>query len=93
MSYRWVSTWPPAWTSLAQKDRCLWGEIGVLKEVRHDARFPHRCHLVIDFHGESLMGTLLCDDVNFCRLVAGIFRNRIDCPISELGSLDISYTY
>ena len=93
MSYRWVRTWPPAWTSMTDKSRYLWGELGVLKEVRHDPRFPHRCHLVIDFEGEALMGTLLFDDVTFCRLIAGILKNRLERPVAELGSLDISYAY
>jgi hypothetical protein len=67
MSYRGVSSWPPAWHWLGERiNRFPKGEAGVLNEVRIPVTDPfNRCFLIIEYKKAMYMGCLLIDDLRF----------------------------
>jgi hypothetical protein len=97
MSYRGNPNWPPTWVKTVGSQyaalRSLRGEIGVLSEALLSRVYPYtRCYLIMDFEGESYMGTLIFEDAAFCRQLCGLLQNHIAKPIKEIGDLDLSHT-
>lgn len=93
MRYRRARNWPPVWSLTgSQTSTGIAGEIGVLKEVKYDARYNYRCHLYIEHEGQRFIGTLLFDDSNFCWLIYNVLKSHTRRWIKDIGALDISYT-
>jgi hypothetical protein len=95
MSYRGVSNWPPTWVKLAGSmvQWTLRGELGVLSNVLISQIDPRtRCYLIIEFEGESYMGTLLFEDAAFCLQLHELLQNHIGKSIQKIGGLDLSHT-
>jgi hypothetical protein len=92
LSYRSVSSWPPAWTWVAGLDnQHPRGEIGILKAVAKSNFEPaNRCFLYIDYEGSSYIGCLPCDHALCAHLVKVLEANR-NRPISEIGSIDLTH--
>ena len=91
--YHGVTSWPPVWacTDSGVNDRPQ-GEIGVLKTVQPSSIQPaDRRFLHIDHEGSSYIGCLMVDDQAFYNQVVTLLKNHCNQPISEIGSLDISY--
>lgn len=98
MSYRGVSNWPPTWTKTGaggeyRSTDSLRGEIGTLERVILSRIEPDaRMFLVIQFAGNSYMGTLLFKDAAFCRHIADVLQSRLGKTIKDIGDLELSYT-
>jgi hypothetical protein len=98
MSYRDVSNWPPTWTKTGaggeyRSSAILRGEIGTLDRVILSRIEPDaRIFLVIQFSGNSYMGTLLFKDGAFCRHIADVLQAHLGKTIEEIGALELSYT-
>lgn len=50
-----------------------------------------RCYLIIEFEGETYMGTLLFRDAIFCHQVYELLQKHIARPIKEIGDVDVGY--
>ena len=94
MSHRGVRSWPPTltWTDGLENKRPR-GEIGILEEVLLSNIQPvHQCFLYIDYQGSSYVGCLMFHDHAFCRLIAELLQLCCNCPLAEIGGLDLQYT-
>ena len=90
--YHGVPSWPPVWTWTGglKKDRPT-GEIGILRRVELSNILPaDRCFIDIEHEGSSYIGCLLFDDSTFCGQIAKLLEGYCNCPIAEIGSLDLS---
>jgi hypothetical protein len=95
MRYHGASNWPPvwSWTGGLENKRRPTGEVGILRSVEPSCFQPaNRCVLCIDYEGSSYMGCLLFDDVAFCRQITEILQFCLNRSISDIGSLDLSFT-
>jgi hypothetical protein len=94
MSRYGVPNWPPVWTWVdGPENKFPKGEVGILKWVGLTGIQPtDRCYLYIEHQESTYLGCLLFDDQAFCRHVAKFLEGYCDHPISEIGSLDLSYT-
>ena len=93
MNYRGIPNWPPVWTRAGRNDtKTAIGEIGVLVYVYGNERVSNKCYLVIDYDGETYVGTLLFSDQSLCGQILKILRQHIGKPISDIGELDVSQT-
>ena len=89
MIRRGVHNWPPVWTKGANQDgKRLTGELGILRYI-HANNVSNRCFLIAENERELYTGTLIFDDVNFCRRVVDILRKQVGKPIKEIGDLDV----
>ena len=93
MTYKGVSSWPPAW---------LWrggyastnpkGEVGILKAVlRFHIQTPDRCFLIMEHCGAEYVGALLLNDPAFCQEIFEVLLVHIGKTIQEIGDIDLSY--
>jgi hypothetical protein len=94
MLYHGVPNWPPVWVKgSTQRDRhIIRGDVGILKYVHFYGPISNKCFLVIEHAGEHFVGTLMFDDLAFCRQIADILRDCIGHSIKEIGELDLSHT-
>jgi len=95
VSYHGVPSWPPAWTWIdGEENKHAKGEIGILRTPLLSKMQPaNRCYLLISYEGASYMGCLLIDDHAFCKHIAEVLGFCCNRLISEIGSLDLSYTF
>lgn len=92
MSYRGISNWPPVWTKTRDDNvKTVKGEVGVLTYVYCNARWSTKCFLVIDYKGETYVGTLFFQNHSICKQVTDLMSKNIHRPISEIGELDLSH--
>lgn len=69
------------------------GEIGVLKYSAQDSNPKKaRYYLYITYNNTPYVGSLLFDDMAFCRTISDILKTRIGEEISQIGNLDLSHT-
>jgi len=97
MSYRGMRNWPPTWVqSGGLRDTAtptLHGEIGTLTQILLSRIEPYtRCYLLIEFKGESYMGTLIFEDAAFCRQIHNLLQQHCGDSIRRIGNLDLSHT-
>jgi hypothetical protein len=94
MRYHGVPNWPPAWLWIdGPENKHPRGEIGILQAVEVSKIPPsNRCFLCIDYEGSSYMGCLLFDDSAFCRQITEILKFCCNRCVSDIGSLDLSFT-
>ena len=92
--YHGVPSWPPIWTWVnGLENTHPQGEIGILRWVEQSKVLPaDRCFLYIEHEGSSYIGCLLVDDYGFCNQVVKLLQNHCNCPIADIGSLDLSHT-
>jgi len=89
MIRRGVHNWPPVWTKGANQDvKRVIGEVGILRYI-HANSVSNRCFLIAENERELYTGTLILDDVKFCRQVVDILRKHVGRPIKEIGDLDV----
>jgi hypothetical protein len=94
LSYRGVSTWPPAWSWLGDGvNRHPKGEVGVLREIRVPVTDPfNRCFLIVEYKNALYMGCLLIDDLRFCNQVSRLLQAHCGELLASIGGLDLSHT-
>src|SRR5262245_18385011 len=94
MRYHGLSNWPPAWSWIDGLENIHPAvEIGILKSVQLSHVLPaNRCFLSIDLDGSLYMGCLLFDDIAFCRQITEILQSYCNRSISDIASLDVSFT-
>lgn len=51
-----------------------------------------KCYLVIEHEAAHYVGSLIFDDIKFCRLMFSVFKDHIGRSIEEIGDVDLSYT-
>jgi len=67
------------------------GEIGVLREVVLSNINPaDRCFLYIDYERSKYVGCLLIENQNFCGQIVKLLQGHCDCPVADIGSLDLT---
>ena len=94
LNYHGIPSWPPVWTFVRgpEKKHPRREEIGILKEVTISNIQPaDRCFLHIDHEGSIYIGCLLIEDQAFCHQIVELLHGNCDCPIADIGSLDISH--
>jgi len=52
----------------------------------------NKCFLVIDFHDEAYIGSLIFKDHSFCDQISRLLRDHIGRSIKDVGDLDLSST-
>jgi hypothetical protein len=93
MSYRRLKNWPPVWTrARGNVVKTVTGEVGVLTYVYSNARLSSRCFLVMDYEGETYVGTLIFGNQAFCEQVSDLLRSHLNKSIKEIGDLDLTHT-
>jgi hypothetical protein len=93
MRYYGIRSWPPNWSPIEQpKNKCISGEVGVLRRVSYTSMAGYACHLYTEYEGRNYIGTLLIDDGAFCRQLHFVLHHHVNLPIEEIGSLDMAYT-
>ena len=93
MSYRGQSNWPPSWTRTRKNVvKTVRGEIGVLSYVHSIPDSSNRCYVVMEYEGESYVGTLIFNDIAFCKQVYRTLSLHLKKPIKDIGDLDLSHT-
>ena len=93
MCYLQRSNWPPVWTPLRGPGTVAVGEIGLLRHVNYDARYPNLFHLVTEHQGRRFLGTLAFDDTRFCWYIMNILRSHTSRLLKDIGGLEISYPH
>jgi hypothetical protein len=89
MIRRGVHNWPPLWTKGTLKDvKRVTGEIGILRYIQSN-NVSNRCFLITENERELYTGTLIFDDMKFCRQIVDILRQQVGRPIKEIGDLDV----
>lgn len=68
------------------------GEAGILRKVAPKEPLGDKCYLVIEHETAYYVGSLVCDDIMFCRLMFSVFKDHIGRSIKEIGDVDLSYT-
>jgi hypothetical protein len=96
MSHRGTPSWPPTWNKTGGGSRAgsyeiLRGEIGTLQQVRLSKIEPYnKCYLLIEFRRMTYVGTLVFDDVMFCRQLCELLRNHhLGKSVKEIGDLEV----
>jgi hypothetical protein len=94
MRYHGVPNWPPTWTWIdGFENKRPQGEIGILKAIELSNVQPaNRFFLCIEYEQSSYIGCLLFDDIAFCRRITEILKSCCNRSISDIGSLDLSFT-
>lgn len=95
MTYKGVSSWPPAWLWTAGYDTTHpTGEVGILKAVLRSHMEPHdRCFLVMEHCGAEYVGTLLLSNPSFCQELFEMLSGHVGKTIQEIGDIDLSDTF
>jgi hypothetical protein len=92
MTYQGRCNWPPEWKGpYGPRNPLPHGEVGVLVRVDTVSTIlgvPH-CVLVIQWNDEEYFGSLYFEDEAFMQRVVIVLRDRINRPISEIGSIDM----
>ena len=93
MTYRGLKNWPPAWAQ-ATKDRAttVAGEVGVLQYVHSNPQVSGKCYLIMDYDGETYVGTLVFESHAFCKQMGDLLKRHLKKPIKEIGDLELSDT-
>jgi hypothetical protein len=94
MSYKGAPSWPPTWTWIdGTEGKHPKGEVGILRSVYLSKILrANRCFLLIRYEESSYMGCLLFDDEMFCAQIAKLLQDYCNRPISEIGSIELTYT-
>jgi len=92
MTYKGLRSWPPAWVWMdGEENHHPRGEIGVLREVVLSNINPaDRCFLYIDYERSKYVGCLLIENQNFCGQIVKLLQGHCDCPVADIGSLDLT---
>jgi hypothetical protein len=93
MSYRSRPNWPPVWTQGTPKNqKVAIGELGILRYVHEvNPTSLYKFYLVIEHEKEEYVGTVIFDDLAFCRQIAKLLQQNIGRPTEEIGNLDVSH--
>jgi hypothetical protein len=93
LTYHGLPSWPPIWTrTRAETARTVRGEVGTLQYVYASPDLSSKCFLVIDYQGQSYVGTLLMESHGAARTLARIFTSNLKRSIKDIGDLDMSET-
>jgi hypothetical protein len=95
MSFHGVTNWPPVWAWMeGVENKRPRGEIGILKKVSLTRLKPAKqCYLYIEHEGSLYIGCLLFDDEIFCSQILKLLQAHCNCPIADIGRLDLSHTF
>ena len=92
MSYRGLKNWPPVWTRAKNNVvKTVNGEVGILTYVHSNAQSSSRCYLIMDYEGETYVGTLIFGNQAFCKQFSDLLRLHLKSPIKDIGDLDVSH--
>jgi hypothetical protein len=93
MSYRQLSSWPPAWVWIGGNgDKHPKDEVGTLTRVKIDGLLTiHRCFLWMEYEDSAYLGCLLLSDAAFGEQIFKLFQENIGRSIEEIGSLHVGH--
>jgi len=83
--------WPPIWIQGRSGKKSLKGDLGILRRVDGDARFPNKCFLVMEYDNELYAASITFDDANFCSRFSDVLQSHIGRSIREIGDLDLGH--
>jgi hypothetical protein len=93
MSYRGLKNWPPTWSrARSNVVKTVRGEVGVLAYVHSNPKVSGKCYLVMDYDGETYVGTLIFENHAFCKQVGNLLNLHLKRSIKDIGDLDLSST-
>lgn len=92
LAHNGIHSWPPVWTWTRGLDNERpKGEIGILRIVQQSNVLPaNRCYLYVDYDGSSYIGCLFIDDLAFCNQIVKLLQTHSNCPIADIGSLEVT---
>lgn len=91
MTHRGAHSWPPhwVWTGGTEKSEPQ-GEVGILRKVIPSNIPPaKKCFLYIEYDGATYIACLFIDNSAFCAQIVSLLQDHCNCPIAEIGSIDI----
>ena len=92
MKYHGLPNWPPVWTRTKRDSvKTVRGEVGVLNYVHANFRISGKCYLVMDYEGETYVGTLIFESHAFCKQVCELLNHHLKWSIQAIGDLDSSH--
>jgi hypothetical protein len=93
MTHRGVPNWPPVWT-LGESESAPKpvGEVGTLEDVLMNNFLANKIFVLMLFSAQRYMGSLIFDDVAFCKQIFDLLKLNRGKPIKEIGDLDLAYT-
>ena len=90
MSYGGMTTWPPVWKPARQGSlETVRGEVGVLAYAHSNPNVSGKCYLVMEYEGETYVGTLIFESHALCRKVSDLINRHLKKPIKEIGDLEL----
>ena len=93
MSRHGVPNWPPVWRWMdGDSKQSAKGEVGILEEVQPSAVSSNLIHLVMRHESCEYMGTLIFDDLQFCRQIQTLLQEHCGKPIRDIGDIDLTHT-
>lgn len=90
MIYAGANNWPPVWM-LAKKEsiKKVTGEVGILTYVLSNFKISGKLFLVMDYEGETYVGTLMFKNHAFCKQLGDLLQLHQKKPIKEIGDLEM----
>jgi len=88
-----LKNWPPVWTQTKKEggNKLVRGEVGVLNYVHSNPKVSGKCYLVMDYEGESYVGTMTFVSHAFCKQFGDLLNRNLKRPIKDIGDLDLSH--
>ena len=65
------------------------GEVGVLQYVHSNPQVSGKCYLVMEYEGETYVGSLTFESHAFCRKVSDLINQHLKKPIKDIGDLEL----
>lgn len=94
MTYRGTPNWPPVWTTTrVEKDPRPVGEVGTLEDAVMNDLFDNKIFLLVLYNANRYMGSLMFDDVAFCKEIFAVLKLNRGKQIKAIGDLDLSHTF
>src|ERR1051325_11562030 len=86
-----IHSWPPAWIKIDGSGPGTFDDESAVLESATLSRLdpPTGCHLMVKSGATTYMGTMTCDDPDFCRQVCKLMQSFIGKTVKEVGDADL----
>jgi hypothetical protein len=92
ISYRGTPSWPPVWSKAGiDGNKTVTGEIGILRQVNHNAKLSKKCYLVIERDGVRYLGVLQFDNTAFGARICDFLRSNIGRHVKDIADCEIPF--
>ena len=90
VSYRGTPSWPPVWSKAGiDGNKTVTGEIGILRQVNHNAKLSKKCYLVIERDGVRYLGVLQFDNTAFGAKICDFLRSNIGRHVKDIADCEL----